>query len=379
MMKKKILIVANSLEGGGAENILKVILNHIDRVKYDVVVYSLHEPGTITKLPADLKYNFIYKRKAKSVFKRICNEFYNRYKSLIYDYFTSKTFYRLFIRGKFDTEIAFIEGYATRIVAGSTNQKSKKLAWLHTDMYDNHWSKIAFKSSSEEEQMYKCFDEIVAVSQGVAKSLKRLYSDITTPTVVYNPINDNDIRKKAKAYTPDIKHDDSKLLVSIGRLVPEKGYDRLIRVIKLLKEENCKLHLYIVGAGTEKDNLQLIIDELDLKNEITLVGHKENPYPYLISADAFVCSSRCEGFSTVITEALVLGVPVVTTDCAGMDDLLGYDSKYGLIVENNESGLLNGIKSILIPEINKKYKRMSQIRGRDFELSKLMKIFESKL
>lgn len=82
------------------------------------------------------------------------------------------------------------------------------------------------------------------------------------------------------------------------------------------------------------------------KDNIKLLGFISNPYPYIKKSDLFICSSITEGFSTVVSESIVLGVPVLTTDCAGMRDILN-ESEYGLIVENNENGLKKGLVKIL--------------------------------
>ena len=96
-----------------------------------------------------------------------------------------------------------------------------------------------------------------------------------------------------------------------------------------------------------KDTYQKFIDDNKLNDCVELTGFIDNPYPLLKKADLFVCSSLTEGFSTVVSEAIFLGTPVLTTDCAGMKDILG-DSEFGLIVENNENGLYEGLKQLLM-------------------------------
>lgn len=85
-----------------------------------------------------------------------------------------------------------------------------------------------------------------------------------------------------------------------------------------------------------------------------LLGFQENPYICMSEADLFVSSSRVEGYSTVVAEALVLGLPVMTTDCSGMRDLLG-DSEYGIITENNIESLYSQIKMMILDKDKYKY------------------------
>ena len=91
-----------------------------------------------------------------------------------------------------------------------------------------------------------------------------------------------------------------------------------------------------------------------------------------MASDLFLCSSRSEGFSTVVTEALILGKPVVATNCSGMTELLG-DSEYGLVTENNEDALYLGIKTLISDNtLLNHYQKKSQERSRDFDIKKTM-------
>ena len=114
------------------------------------------------------------------------------------------------------------------------------------------------------------------------------------------------------------------------------------------------------------------LTEHKLENVVTLKGFQTNPYKFIMVSDLFVCSSRTEGFSTVVTEALILGIPVVSTDCSGMTELLG-DSEYGLVTENNEDALYLGIKTLISDNtLLNHYQKKSQERSRDFDIKKTM-------
>ena len=84
-----------------------------------------------------------------------------------------------------------------------------------------------------------------------------------------------------------------------------------------------------------------------MKDCVSLLGYDTNPYKYLAKCDLFVCSSQTEGFSTAATEAFIVGIPVCTTDVSGMRELLGENNEYGLITENNELALYDGIKTLI--------------------------------
>ena len=117
------------------------------------------------------------------------------------------------------------------------------------------------------------------------------------------------------------------------------------------------MNVDIIGEGPDYDILQKRIIENGLKNIVNLLGFKSNPYPYIQSSDVFISSSRAEGFSTVASEAVILGKPCIVTDCSGMRELFGIKGEYGYIVENSEDGIYNGMKAFLMN------KRLIEIYG----------------
>ena len=110
-----------------------------------------------------------------------------------------------------------------------------------------------------------------------------------------------------------------------------------------------------------------ILDEYGLHDTFILAGFKNNPYKYINKCDIYVCSSRREGFSTAVTEALILGKPVVSTNCSGAYELLGYNNEYGIVVENSTKGIYDGLKLLLKdPLLVEKYRKKAIIRGKKF-------------
>ena len=126
----------------------------------------------------------------------------------------------------------------------------------------------------------------------------------------------------------------------------QKGYDRLLKIVKKLNEDNLIFDLWIIGVGSEEEKLKKYIDNNDLEN-VKLLGYQENPYKYIKKADIFVCSSRAEGFSTVVSEAVILGKTIVTTECSGMREILGKNAEYGIICKNEEKDLYENLKRVL--------------------------------
>lgn len=373
MIKKKILFFTENLYGGGVEKISQIILSHFDYNRYDVVLYSLckneFDPNTFSP---HIKYKYIYDKleSQDSVISRFIKLAKNKIKLLVYAHTSSHFFYKLFVNEKVDVAIAFIEGYATRIISGAPNT-IKKIGWAHIELDNYHWTKIAFKNNEEECQCYKSLDIVPCVSQNVKEQVDKIFGLAKTSRVVYNPIDSFQIQKEA--IKEDILYQNEKInIVAVGSLTPRKGFDRLLQVAKKLKTEGFDINVTILGKGTEQENLLKIISDNDMSSYIKLVGFQQNPYPYLKQADMYVCSSYAEGFNTAITEALVLGKPVVSTECSGVKEQLGNNNEWGICCKNSEEGLYAGIKKMLTNNNIIHYAKQAAIRGKDFSLETSM-------
>lgn len=360
-MKKNILFMIDALTSGGAEKVLLDLVNHLDKDKYSITLMTLADVGSLKeRIPNDIIY--------KSVFK-------NKLIYLIVMLLPAKILYKLFIKEEYDIEVAFVEGRSTKVISGSKNSKSKKIAWLHIDLINNHWTKPYFRGLNDERKCYSKFDKIICVSNEVKDAFISMFGIRKNVFFKQNIINDMEIRKKANRDFDNCYKKNRFSIITIGRLNHQKGYDRLLKIVKRLNSEGIQFDLYILGEGNEKTSLEKYINENNLSN-VKLLGFNQNPYPYLKNADLFVSSSRSEGFSTVVSEAIILGIPIVTTNCAGMKELLG-DNEYGIITENNSDALYEGIKNIILnKDIYDSYKEKVLLRSKDFNLSNLLQEIE---
>lgn len=366
---KKVMFMTNSLSGGGAEKILQTLINNLDRKKYDITLYSLHyEPDSLSLYPSDINYKYVFGFKKTCFLIDCLKSFLNKIKGKIFMTLPPFLFYFLYIKGKYDVEIAFIEGESTKIISGSNNRHSKKYAWVHIDLINNPWTDIAYRSLEEEKKCYSKFDKVLCVSSSVKEAFDKKYHTGNS-AIQYNPVDEKEIIIKSKELL--IKKQADLQLISLGRLVPQKGYDRLVKCVKKIKDKGYdNFNIWILGDGVQREALEKYIKDYELEKYITLLGFKSNPYPYIAASDAFICSSRSEGFSTVATEALILEKPIFTVDCAGMKELFGsYDC--GRIVENDEESLCELLQCI----VSKKYtisdfESAVSLRRKDFTLEK---------
>lgn len=365
---KKILFVIESLSGGGAEKILVDLLRNLDKSKYEITVLAISEAGIYTE---EVKKLCNYRKilpdfsKIDTVWEKF---FYKLRYKLVYS-LPTEIIASCYIKEKFDIEIAFVEGYATKLVAASKH-KNRKIAWVHTDFEQNHWTSKVFKNGSEEQKAYKKFSKILCVSERVRDSFVNLMGRKEHTFVQYNPLDINAVKVKSGELL-NLEHKTFRF-ITVGRLVEQKGYDRLLDVANKLKIEGYVFEIYILGEGSERENLEYKLEKYDLKNNVFLLGFQKNPYKYMKQSDMFLCSSRAEGFSTVATEALVLGLPILTTDCSGMRELFG-NYNCGMIVSNNEEGLYRGMKKILLDtDFIKHYEGDIKKRAKEFDVQKRM-------
>lgn len=393
---KKILFLIHTLQVGGAEKILVNLVNKLDKSKYDITVMTVINTGAFrNELDKDIKYKtifdikFLNKNSKQNKENKSGNLFdkTSKIKQLmakIYQFFwrhvNCEKIYRKYIKDDYDVEIAFLEGISAKIISNSTNKDSKKIAWIHVDLINENKTEKFFKNREEEKTVYEKFDNIVAVSEHVKEQVINKFNILEEKVIVkYNPIDKEHIEKLANEKIEDITKNKF-TICTIGRLSVQKGYDRLLKVVKKLNEEKLDFDLWIIGVGAEESKLKQYIEENNLTN-VTLLGYKKNPYKYIRESDLFVCSSRAEGFSTVVSEAVILEKPIVTTDCSGMKEMLGENNEYGIVTKNDEEALYAGIKEIILDKnkynyYKNKIKERKEIFDIDKSIESIERVFE---
>ncbi|MCR5837106.1 MAG: glycosyltransferase [Lachnospiraceae bacterium] len=354
----KILFFIPDLSGGGAEKVLCNLVNNMDLSIFDITVQTVQYYDYKKYLKNGIHYKSIFHSNSKIV---------QRMSHLWYRFCTEyKLTYPLYIKDDYDIEVAYLECGATKVMAASTNKKAKKIAWVHCDM-----QKIGVVDKRTGEY-YSCYDKVVCVSQDVKKSFDQVFGEEVSSVVINNVIDEDEILEKSNVKFDGIVLGSKKQMVAVGRLSEVKNYGHLIDVCTILKEEGYDFHLTILGDGPERDNLQKQITDNNMDRYISLEGYVSNPYPWIKNADYVICSSKYEGISTVVQEALILEKIVITTPCGGMQELLG-DSEYGLIAEDTDDGLYLAIKKIIDePQTEKYYMEKINEKRRQIEKKQIV-------
>lgn len=385
-MKKNILFVVDNLKMGGVTKVLGNLLNRLDYSLYDVDLLILHYyedmkfkcPSSVKIITAGNDLNLIDENigkllKEKNVIKIIKKALFafsiktgiikkkilnNRKKAL---------------NKKYDIEIAFGDGFPYLYTA--YGDAKKKIAWMHSDVLVKDYSARYYNRMKKAIQsMNAC----VAVSEKVGESYIKKYS-ANNVNVIQNVIDDDEIIKKSNLLTQDIEFDKKQLnFISVGRLDYSKNYEMMLKNAIKLKNEGFKFKVYIIGDGEEKEKLDKIIIENNMEDVFILCGRRDNPYSYVKNADMFLLSSRYEGLPTVIIEALILHVPCLSTDVAGVKQIL--NGKGGIIAKNDDEDFYIKWKNILLNRdvITKLKDQLKDYRyDNDVIIKKINKLFNN--
>lgn len=367
---KKLLFLIPNLKHGGAEKVLVNLVNNLDPEKYDVTVQTLFDVGVhIDSLKPHIRYRSVL-------------PFQFRGNTTLFKLFSPRFLWKRMVKDRYDVAVSYLEGPTSRILGGCPDPDTKKIAWVHIELNTPADAAIGFRSPAEAERIYNSFDQIVAVSKNVKDCFTRNLN-ITTPVdVLYNTNETEQIVQKAmeEPQNPAFAPNGEIAVCSVAKLTKTKGFDRLLNVHKRLLDEGYHHRIYILGIGEERSALEQQMKRLGVEKSVTLLGFDKNPYQYVSRCHLYVCSSHREGFSTAVTEALVVGTPVVSTDCSGAKELLGEDNEYGIVVENNEEGIYEGMKKMLSdPALLAHYKEKAKQRGGFFSREQTVKAVENML
>lgn len=351
-MKKNILFVVDNLKMGGVTKVLINMLKSLDNSDYSIDLLVLHYykdmlidlPNNIKIIKGSKYFNIVDQnlksllanKDIKNIFRKCCFSF--NIKTNIIKRKIKKDRLKN-IKKQYDVEIAFGDGFP--YLYTSYGNSIKKIAWMHSDVAVRDYSARYYKNIKN---ALSKMDLCIAVSDKVATSYKNRYN-IATVKVIPNIIDDHEIIKKSKL-TPEVSFDKNQLnFISVGRLDYSKNYLMLLNVSKHLIDDGYKFKVYIVGDGEENVTLQKAIINLKMEKHFILLGRKDNPYPYVKNSDLFLLSSRYEGLPTVIIEALILHIPCISTEVAGIYEIL--NNSFGVITKNTENDFYLNLKHLL--------------------------------
>ena len=372
---KKILFVLPSLTVGGMEKMLVNLSNALTELDNDVTVMLLDE-NTDLKDELSEKVHLVrkpYKEHFGKKLPYIRNKYFDD--GMWETRASAEQLYKYYVgKEKYDVEIAFFRGLSIKIISGSSNSGAVRLAWVHNDFRRAKGCQNNFASPEEVLRAYSRFDRVVCVSREAEKGFREVVGDTGNLTVIYNLLPVEQIRRLSEEKARfNIKR--AKLhAVVVARLFDKaKGQLRLIDAVARLRNEGADISLSIVGGGEDHDAFLQAVRDKNAEGYIELHGQQKNPYPYIKNSDLLVCSSYYEGYNLTVAEALILGVPVLSTECTGPNEILD-GGKYGMIVENSGEGLYDGLRKFAQnPDLLTEYREKAEMRTDFFDEDKILK------
>jgi len=364
---KKVIFVLPSMGGGGAEKVCLNILQNIDREKFVSYLVLFEKKGKyLEDVPEDVKIFDLKKKSRFDFFKLIYRLAYKVYPEVKPDIVISFLSYTNFIN-IFARSISFFIKPGVIVSEHSHTSLSLKFGRLRKIKL------IIVK------KFYPQANKIIVVSKGIKADLIENFNiDTKKIKVIYNGINLEEIEKLSREPVTDkFFNDDIPVIVACGRLTPQKNYSLLLnafyRVTRLI---NAKL--LILGEGEEENRLIELTDTLGIKDKVFFLGFHKNPFRYIARSNVFALSSDCEGFAIVITEAMVCGVPVVSTDCPSGPGEIITDGVNGLLVPVGDILKMSDaiLKLLTDKKLAKSIGEAGRRRAEDFNVDKMVKEYE---
>lgn len=334
---KKLLIIMETMAGGGAEKVLIDLLNAIDRQRYDITLLLVFKIGPLLeKLPDWLEVRYLYPGKPKGLRRFI--EHFVPGRNFLY----RRDAQRLMRGRHFDIAVSFLEGPALRIHNCLPGIADRNITWNHTNLSVAHWTHYLYSSIEDEANDYRSMDAVVFVSEGARTDFSKMfgvYGD--NLKVVPNILDYDTIQHRAQEF--EVKHDRF-TLIAVGRLVEVKRYDRILEAAKILASKGINFNLWILGAGPLEKELKKLTASLQLNDKVIFHGFQPNPYPYFKAADLMLMASDTEGYGMAMVEAMALGTPVVATASSGAKAVIGDGT--GILTDFSAEEMANAIESL---------------------------------
>ena len=330
---KKILISANNLDIGGIETSLINLLKNMDLNKYDITLYLEEKKGVFLKdVPKEIIVKEYKTCKSKNIIIRKFKNLLNRFKFLINNY------------KKYDASIC----YATYSGPGSLiarNASNNRTIFVHSNYFKSYNDINITKAFFNKIKINK-YNHIVFVSNESKNDFLNIYPKMSNKSYVINNLIDNDKIMTLSKNKIDIKKNNKKIFLFVGRL--DESSKRLTLLLDTAKEcmkKKIDATFWLIGDGPDKEKYEKLIKEYKLDN-VLMLGAKSNPYPYIKACDYLILTSNYEGFPVVYNEAIILNKPIITTIDVS-DDYISIPDRFGYVCKPNAEDITNTINNVI--------------------------------
>ncbi|NQZ23891.1 MAG: glycosyltransferase [Colwellia sp.] len=390
---KKVLISSFDMEVGGVERSLLSMLNNFDYQQFDIDLFLYSQSGDFlnllpeeTKLADEVKAYKTVRQSIKDIFVAkmwsigiarifakikiiLSNVKEADYLQTQYIWKYCLPFFPKYLT-EYDVAISYL--WPHHFVAHKVNAKTK-IAWIHTD-----FSAIAIDPKLDL-HIWQQFDYIVSISEDCTNAFIKTYPCLEDKLVMIENITApkfiNEMSKENLSKAVFCKGEFN--LLSVGRLCHPKAFDKAIKVLNLIHQQGYRnIKWYIIGYGPDEKTLIELIEKHNLQSSFILLGKINNPYPYMNACDLYVQPSRYEGKAVTVSEAKILGKPILVTNYptapSQIDHLID-----GVICENSIDNIAKAIIS-LYKNPDQRTKLSKYCQGQDYqnnnELNKLYRI-----
>lgn len=363
MEKKKILFLNFSLHSGGIEKSLVTLLSLFDYDRYEVDLQLFADEGLFldrvpeqvhhlpSLFPGEYRKNI---REALPILLRQGHPLIALCRLLVT--FAGKTrgemgdrLYRMwriekhFVRApkkEYDAVVAFMEGQPIYYAVSKVRAK-RKIGFIHGD-----YGAMGLNADLDRRYVAR-LDALCTVSESCRAALCKAFPGGDAKFhVIYNIISARFMRQMAEAPADFGDSFTGPRILTIARLSHQKGLDLALLAAMLMKKRGYAFRWYIIGVGPEEDDLKLQAKELGLSETVVFLGERGNPYPFLRTCDIYAQTSRFEGKSIAVDEAMVMARPILLTDFSTAADQIDSE-KNGLIVPMTPEGIAEGLQRLL--------------------------------
>ena len=366
---KRVLFVIPSLAGGGAERVILHILKYIDRSRFEPHLAVFEKHGElVSEVPYDIQVEKLKERRS----------LYGLQWLVVIFKLTG-----LLKKRKIDAVVSFM-WYTNLVVLIARILSRVSVGVVVSERYG---LSVSFEGKIAEllrrliiRFFYPGANAVIVNSMEMGNQISQMVHMPKGKIItIYNPV---DLARIAQLKEESAEHpwfrESFPTVIGIGRLTRQKGFDYLIRAIRILKDNGIECRLALLGKGSEEENLKRLASELGVSDRVLFAGFQQNPYKYLARSTVFALSSLYEGFPNVLLEALSLGIPSVATRCpTGPEELIA-DGINGLLVPPaDERALAEAIKRLLLDEdLRKRLSDAGKKRAEDFGVEKIIKQYE---
>lgn len=376
-MKKKLIFITEALWIGGIETALVNLLNRLDYDRYEVTCLILRDsqemahriPSKCRMIVSDRQHPVTFQESYR--YKRMYNlmeepQYASKLRRLIWRVLClilrapEARKYAAYVKKQMDGE-----HFDTAVIYSDRAAETAVRA-VSADRFLMFYHHGAMRKEYHDAYGYRKAEKIVAVSEALTEKLKAYRPRYAGKIIAVNNLIDvAGVREKSLETPETFFSNDCFNIVSCGRLAPAKGMDLAIAACaKLVRDGLTDLHWWIVGGGPEEASLRTQIHALGIEDYVTLIGMKDNPYPYIRRADLYVQPSRFEGHCVTVLEARLLAVPILATRNAAEEQL--EDGKDGQLCEPDAASIADAVAQLYrMPERRQAFR--DALRRHDFE------------